>query len=419
MLPEREIGGKINMNSKLYKKRFRIFLFLLIVSLVPFGSGAFNVEAAAKSKEKSKDKKEKPVYQFKTVTEVKRTPVKNQYRTGTCWCFSTVSFLESELLRTGKEETDLSEMFVVRHTYPHKAINYIRLHGKANHTQGGQSHDVIDQIRRYGIVPEEVYPGMNIEEGRHNHGEMSAVIGAVADAVLKRRGKRVTPRWLEAYKAVLDVYLGTPPETFTYKGKNYTPKSFASDYLALNLDDYIELTSYTHHPFYKKCRLEIPDNWTYNDDYYNLPIDDLEKVVDHALKSGYSLVWDGDVSEKDFSSRKTGYGIVPLEDWEDKTTAQREKKITAPVKEKTVTQEMRQKTFDNLTTTDDHLMHIVGIARDQVGTKFYLTKNSGGTDRKNGGYVYMSASYFRLKTTVIMINKQALPGDIGTRLGLN
>jgi bleomycin hydrolase len=278
---------------------------------------------------------------------------------------------------------------------------------------------VIDQIRRYGIVPESVYPGMNIEEKRHNHGEMSTILSAVLEGVLKRSGKRITPRWPEAYNAVMDVYLGKPPKAFTYKGKSYTPHEFAAEYLGLNLDDYIELTSYTHHPFYKQCRIELPDNWTYNDDYYNVPIDDLERIVDHVLESGYSLVWDGDVSERDFSSREKGYAIVPEKDWEDQTRAEREKKITSPVKEKDVTQEMRQKTFDNFTTTDDHLMHIVGIAKDQVGTKFYLTKNSGGTDRKYGGYVYMSRSYFRLKTTAIMINKHSLPEDIKTKLGIN
>jgi bleomycin hydrolase len=263
---------------------------------------------------------------------------------------------------------------------------------------------------------------MNIEEKRHNHGEMSAVLNALLEAVLKRKGKRVTPRWPKAYNAVLDVYLGKPPKTFTYKGKTYTPKKFAAEFLGLNLDDYIELTSYTHHPFYKKCRLELPDNWTYNDDYYNVPIDDLERIVDHVLENGYSLVWDGDVSEREFSTRKKGYAIVPGKDWEDKTMAEKEKEedegITEPVKEKEITREMRQKTFANFLTTDDHLMHIVGIAKDQVGTKFYLTKNSGGTDRKYGGYVYMSRSYFRLKTTAIMINKHSLPGDIKTKLGI-
>ena len=394
---------------KSHSKIFSIVFLSIVILSLPF-------EVSAR-----KDKKEeKSPYQFKIITEVKRTPVKDQYWTGTCWCFSTISFLESELLREGKEEIDLSEMAVVRHTYPHKALAYIRMHGKANHSSGGQAHDVLDQIRRYGIIPENVYPGMNIEENRHNHGEMSALLDALLEGVLKLRGKRVTPRWPEAYNAVLDVYLGKPPETFTYQGKTYTPHEFAAEYLALNLDDYIELTSYTHHPFYKKCRLELPDNWTYNDDYYNIPIDDLEKIADHALQSGYSLVWDGDVSERDFSSRKKGYAIVPEKDWEAKTMAEQEKEeeegITEPVKEKEITQEMRQKTYDNFTTTDDHLMHMVGIAKDQVGTKFYLIKNSGGTDRKYEGYVYMSRSYFRLKTTALMINKHSLPGDIKIKL---
>jgi bleomycin hydrolase len=392
---------------KTYGILCKVVVLVLAISLL-------TAAGDAKSKKKGKVKE---AYVFKTITEVKRTPVKDQYRTGTCWCFSTISFLESELLRTGKGEFDLSEMFVVRHTYPHKVLNYIRLHGTANHAQGGQSHDVFDQIRRYGIVPEVEYPGMNIEENRHNHGEMAAVLKAIGEAVLKRRGRRVTPRWLEAYKAVLDVYLGKPPKSFTYNGKTYTPKSFA-DSLGLNPDDYIELTSYSHHPFYKQCRIELPDNWTYNDEYYNVPIDDLERIVDYALKNGHSFVWDGDVSEKEFSSRKLGYAIVPGKSWEDKTTAEREKPITGPVKEKEVTREMRQKTFDNFATTDDHLMHIVGLAQDQKGNKFYLTKNSSGTDRKNKGYVYMSRAYFRLKTMAVMINKHALPEDIKAKLGL-
>jgi bleomycin hydrolase len=398
---------EVKANMKSHGKIFLIIFLSIVILSMPL-----EVSAGKGKKEK------KSVYKFEIITEVKRTPVKNQYWTGTCWCFSTISFLESELLRSGKEEIDLSEMYVVRHTYPRKAADYIRMHGKANHAQGGQSHDVIDQIRRYGIVPENVYPGMNIEEKRHNHGEMSVILNALLEGVLKRKGKRVTPRWPEAYNAVLDVYLGKPPKTFTYKGKSYTPHKFTAEYLGLNLDDYIELTSYTHHPFYKKCRLEIPDNWTYNDDYYNVPIDDLERIVDHVLENGYSLVWDGDVSERDFSSREKGYAIVPGKDWEDQTRAEREKKITSPVKEKEITQEMRQKTFDNFTTTDDHLMHIVGIAKDQAGTKFYLTKNSGGTDRKYGGYVYMSRSYFRLKTTVIMINKHSLPEEIKAKPGI-
>lgn len=394
---------------KTFGKLSRVIALLLIFVLIPL-----SVNAGAR---KSKKKKNEAVYEFKIIEEVKRTPARNQYRTGTCWCFSTVSFLESEVLRVGKEEVDLSEMFVVRHTYPQKVTNYIRLHGKANHSQGGQAHDVINQVRRFGIVPEEIYSGQRINERRHNHGEMVAILGSFADAVLKRRGKRVTPRWLEAYEAVLDVYLGTVPKSFTYKGKTFSPKSFA-DSLGLNMDDYIELTSYSHYPYYKKCRLEIPDNWDYNSDYYNVPIDDLERIVQHALKNGHSMVWDGDVSEKEFSSSKKGYAVVPEKAYEDKTRAEREEKVIEPIKEKNVTQEMRQETFNNFTTTDDHLMHFVGLAKDQNGTIFYLTKNSGGLDRPYKGHLYMSNSYFRLKTTAVLINKHALPDDIKEKLGI-
>ncbi len=368
-------------------------------------------------KVKKEEPKEKPVHVFKTVYEVKRTPVKNQYKTGTCWDFATISFLESELLREGKGEFDLSEMFIVRYVYPQKALNYIRNHGKANFSPGGQSHDVIETIKRFGIVPESVYTGMQIGESRHNHGELHSVLQGMLDGILKISGGRVTPRWMEAFEAVLDVYLGKPPSQFEYNGKIYTPKSFYDEVIGLNLDNYVELTSYTHHPFYQKIRLEIPDNWMHYSSYYNVPIDELEEIIDNALKNGFSVVWDGDVSEREFST-KTGYAIVPLKDWEEKTQAEREEKVTEPEPEKEVDQEMRQKTFDNFTTTDDHLMHIVGIAYNQKGTKFYLTKNSGGTDRAYGGYVYMSRSYVRLKTVAIMVHKDSIPSQIAKKLGI-
>ena len=392
------------------KKRNTLLRFALVVLTVSLLAAPV---AAAKDK-----KVEKPVYKFKTVLEVKRTPVKDQYHTGTCWCFATVAFLEAELLRLGKGEFDLSEMFVVRHTYPKKALNYVQMHGNAVHQQGGQAHDVIEQIREFGIVPEEVYSGMNIGEKRHNHGEMAAVLQGVTEAVLKRKGTRLTPRWLQAYEAILDTYLGKVPAEFNWQGRTCTPKTFAADVLALPLDAYIELTSYDQHPFYRQCRLEIPDNWTYDRNYYNLPIDELESTVERALADGYSVVWDGDVSEKDFSTRETGYALVPEKDWEDKTTAEREKKPTAPIKEKEVTQAMRSKTLGDFSTTDDHLMHIVGLAQDQTGARFYLIKNSGGTDRKYDGYVYMSRSYFRLKTTALMVNKNSLQPELRTKLGI-
>lgn len=388
-------------------KRLTIFVAGMLAILLP-------ATAAAEGKKGA----DKPAYRFQTVVDVKHTPVKDQYHTGTCWCFATVSFLEAEALRLGRGEFDLSEMYVVRHTYPRKALNYVQMHGHAVHQQGGQAHDVIDRLRDSGLMPEEAYSGLNIGQKRHDHGEMVAVLQSLADAVLKREGSRVTPRWLEAYEGVLDAYLGRVPSEFAWKGRTYTPRSFADEALGLDAGDYVELTSYDAHPYYGKCRLEIPDNWTYDADYYNLPIDELEAVVEKALAAGYTVVWDGDVSEKDFSTRETGWALVPEKDWEDRTMAEREKKPTAPVKERQVDQAMRTATLRDFTTTDDHLMHIVGLAQDQTGARFYRIKNSGGTDRKYDGYLYMSRPYFRLKTTALMVNKSSLAPELRSKLGI-
>lgn len=381
----------------------RLFVVLIIFACF------FLAEAAAA---------DKTAYRFQTVVEVKHTPVKDQYHTGTCWCFATVSFLEAEALRLGKGEIDLSEMYMVRRTYPKKALNYVQMHGHAVHQQGGQAHDVIDRLRDSGLMPEEAYSGLNIGQKRHDHGEMVAVLQGLADAVLKREGSRVTPRWLEAYEGVLNAYLGQVPAEFSWKGRTCTPRSFADEVLGLDAGDYVELTSYDAHPYYGKCRLEIPDNWTYNSDYYNLPVDELEAVVEKALASGYTVVWDGDVSEKDFSTRETGWALVPEKDWEDRTVAEREKKPTAPLKERQVDQALRTATLRDFTTTDDHLMHIVGLAQDQTGARFYRIKNSGGTDRKYDGYLYMSHPYFRLKTTALMVNKNSLAPELRSKLGI-
>ncbi|MGQ9618452.1 MAG: aminopeptidase C [Candidatus Aminicenantia bacterium] len=390
------------------RKIKKIYVFLIALLLL------FPLYAQKAKKEEPKDK---PVHVFKISHEVKRTPVKDQYKTGTCWVFATISFLESELLREGKGEFDLSEMFIVRHVYPQKALNYIRNHGKANFSPGGQAHDVIETIKKFGIVLESVYSGMKIGESKHNHGELHSVLHGMLDGILKLSGGKITPVWMDAFETVLDVYLGKPPSQFEYNGKSYTPRSFFEEVIGLDLNNYFELTSYNHHPFYQKIRLEIPDNWMNYSDYYNLPIDELEETIDYAIKKGYSVVWDGDVTEREFSA-KTGYTVVPIKEWEEKTQAERDAKITEPEPEKEVDQEMRQKTFDNFTTTDDHLMHIVGIAYDQKGTKFYLTKNSGGTDRAYGGYVYMSRSYVRLKTVAIMVHRDSIPPEIAKKLGI-
>ncbi len=356
------------------------------------------------------------IYTFTKDYEVKYTPIKNQARTGTCWCFSTVSFLEAEAMRNGKDEVDLSEMFVVRNTYPVKADLYVRNSGAANFGEGGQAHDVINAIKTSGIVPEEIYNGMNIGELKHNHGEMAAVLENMLKTVIGKKGGKLTPKWKEAFNSVLDVYLGKTPAQFEYKGKTFTPASFLKDELEINPDDYIELTSYSHHPFYEKVMLEIPDNWT-RQEYYNLPIDAIVEVMDNALANGYSVCWDGDVSEKFFNQKK-GFAVVPLKDWDDLKNAEKEEKITKPIEEKNITMEIRQAAFDNFSATDDHLMHIVGLYHDQNGKKFYHTKNSWGTDYSYGGLIYMSEPYIKLNTIAVMVHKDALPKAIREKLKL-
>ncbi len=363
-------------------------------------------------------KKKKDTYEFEMVYEVKTTPVKNQAKTGTCWSFATTSFIETELIRMGKGEHLLSPMFNVRYTYPDKAVNYVRYHGETNFGMGGQAHDVTGVIKKYGFVPDEIYDAKKINEDEHNHGEMDAMLKGIVDVVVKNKGGKVTPRWKEVFESTLDIYLGVPPTEFNYQGKAYTPESFVQS-LEFNPDDYIELTSYTHHPFYTQFELEIPDNWT-EDKYYNIPIEELIKIIDYALENGYSVAWDGDVSEKEFEKKKA-YAIVPADEVIDNSQKEDddEEKNEGPVKEKIISQEMRQESFDNYTTTDDHLMHITGLAKDQNGAKFYYTKNSWGTkDKKYDGYWYMSEPYVRLKTIAIMVHKDAVPAEIKNKLGM-
>ncbi len=361
-------------------------------------------------------KKEEKGYVFSNIKKIKTTSVKNQYATGTCWSFATTSFIETELIRMGKGEFDLSEMYPVRNAYNAKALNFIRFHGKANFSQGGQAHDVLNSIRKYGMIPEEIYSGLNYGEEKHIHGELAAVLNGMLEGVVKNRNRKLTPVWQKAFNSVLDAYLGEVPENFTVEDKDYTPLTFTGE-LGFNPDDYIELTSYTHHPFYSSFPIEVPDNWS-SDIYYNLPFDEIIEVMDYALDKGYSVCWDGDVGEKGFS-HKNNVAIIPEKEWRDMSEEETKEIFKSPGPEKKITQQMRQETFDNYTTTDDHLMHIVGSAEDGRGTRYYLTKNSGGEESNDfGGFLCMSESYVRLKTIAIMIHKDAIPKHIADKLGI-
>ncbi|MCK4662062.1 MAG: aminopeptidase [Bacteroidales bacterium] len=389
-------------------KIFRInILFLMAILMLPL--------AGISQKKKKNEKKE---YDFTIIKEVKTTSVKDQHYSGTCWSFAAVSFLETELLRMGKDELNISEMYFVKNAYSIKARNYVRLHGNAVFTQGGQAHDVINLINDFGIVTEEAYPGLNYGEKNHIHDEMEAVLKSMVDAVIKNKNKRLSTKWFESINAVIEIYLGKNPESFDYNGKSYSPQSFVQEIATINPDDYIELTSYSHHSFYEKFNLEIPDNWS-NSLYYNLPIDELMEVIENAFNTGYSVCWDGDISEKTFSHKK-GVAIIPEKDWEDMTKDEKDNIWDGNVTEKNITQECRQKTFDNYTTIDDHLMHLVGIAQDQNGNKYFKTKNSWTEDSNDyGGYLFMSDNYISLKTIAIMIHKDALPENIREKLDID
>lgn len=354
---------------------------------------------------------------FKILYEIEATDVKDQYRTGTCWSFATTSFIESEMIKAGRPPMDLSEMFFVRYTYPRKALKYIRNHGKANFSAGGQAHDVIFVLKNQGMIPEKLYPGFCYEEERHNQGELDAVLKGFLDALNKNRGGRLSPAWSIAFNAILDAYLGNVPLKFEYGGKEYSPGSFAES-SGLDPDEYIEFTSYSNFPYYTQALLEVPENWSH-DTYYNVPLEEFVEIAEHALKEGYSLVWDGDVSDRYFSGRN-GFAIVPEKAWKDKTKKEREHTFKYPEKQKDISHEERQKAFENRTSTDDHLMHIVGLVKDKKGVKYFKAKDSSGPDSNSfGGYIYMSESYFRLGTLVFMVNRNALSPEMKEKLGFD
>jgi bleomycin hydrolase len=354
-------------------------------------------------------------YVFTPKKMLAATPVKNQSHSNTCWSFSAISMLESELLRTGKGEYDLSEMFIVYHNYLRKADKFVRMHGTVEFAGGGENNDVTDVIKTFGIVPEKAFTGMKPDEKEHNHTEMDKLLRAYVDGIIKNGNQPISSVWMSGFEGILQSYLGNLPENFKYQGKDYTPASFAAS-LGINPSDYVLVSSYTHHPFYESFVPELPDNWSWGK-AYNVPLDEFEGIVDNAVANGYTVGWASDVSDKGFNFKK-GVAIVPAFNEKEATQLDWDNAFISPAKEKTVTQEMRQRDFDNYSSTDDHGMHITGTATDQNGNKFYFVKNSWGTENPYKGYIYVSEAYFRLRTTVIFLNKNAIPEVTRKKLGI-
>ncbi len=367
-------------------------------------------------------------FKFTDVKVVKTTPVKDQNKSGTCWCFAGTSLMEDEILRNTGKEIDLSEMFTVRHCYSDKADRYVRMGGETNFAAGGSIIDVPYVWKKYGVVPEEAYTGLQYGEDKHVHGELDRVLKGYVDAVKNKPNKRISTAWKKGFDGVLDAYLGELPRTFVYEGKTYTPQSFAKS-LGLDMDDYVAVTSFTHHPYYEPFVLEVADNWLWAP-YQNVKLDELKAIVDNAIDNGYSVEWAADVSEGGFKWNK-GYAVMPkkkdsqdmegteLSRWvklSDKDREAEQYDLKGPVEEIEVTPELRQEMFDRQETTDDHGMVIVGKAVDQEGNRYYKVKNSWDTNQLYDGFFYVSEPYFLAKTLSILVNRNAIPGDIAKKL---
>lgn len=370
-------------------------------------------------------------YVFEDEIVLPVTAVKDQYQTSTCWSFSGLSFLESEMLRLGKPEVDLSEMYIVWFTYSEKAKKYIRLHSGHNFSAGGAFHDVTNMIKQFGIVPESVYSGLGDGQTIHEHNNMDNLLKQQVESIVDSRKIKLNTVCSETISTTLNTYLGEVPLSFEYKGKEYTPQTFANDFVGLNMDDYIEVTSYTHHPFYSKFILEVPDNWSW-DEVYNVPVNEMEEIIDYSLNNGFTVAWAADVTEKGFATSNKGVAVLPagpalemnheeILKWESLPEKERERelyKLDKPVIEIDVTQDMRQLAFDNYETTDDHGMHIVGTAKNQEGKVFYKVKNSWGNYNNYNGYFYASKPYVNYKTMSVMVHKDGVPQHIREKLKL-
>ena len=409
------------------KKALQIGLISLISLIGPIGLSALAGTSPTLGEELKTDSIEG--WQFTTVDSVAITSVKDQNRSGTCWAYSTIGFLESEILRTKGIEMDLSEMFVVSHTMMDRATYFVRQYGEgSSYAPGGSAYDVIYCMEHYGLLPQEAMPGIQYGDTLPNHNEVDAICKGFLNGITGGKVKKLTPVWRDAFQSIWDTYVGPCPERFTYNGKEYTPRSFV-EWLGLKEEDYVSITSYTHHPFYTRFALEVPDNWRM-DQMYNVPLEDMMAIIDNALKNGYTLAWGADISETGFTRK--GVGVVPDADhgaditgsdaakWLGLSAEDKRTELTKrPLPEIEVTQELRQKAYDNWETTDDHGMQIFGVAKDQNGKEYYLVKNSWGTAKSDyKGIWYVSRAFMAYKTNDVLVHKNAIPKDIRKKLGI-
>lgn len=353
-------------------------------------------------------------FQFTTIKDVDRTSVKNQGSSGTCWSYSGNSFLESEVLKKHKKQLDIAEIYTARKTYEDKAKLYVLMDGNVNYGDGGELHDVVNMYKKYGSIPQSAYTGLINGATKNNFDAMQKELKAMLDSIIKVKAP-IDLSWTKKFSETLDKYLGKVPETFVYEGKTYTPESFGKEVVGLNADDYIEISSFKEHPYYQQFYIPIADNWS-ADRVYNVPMKELTDIIDNAINKGYSVGWAADVSEPYFSW-KNGVAYVPdVKDIYHITAEEKAHLFDGPKPDKAITEDLRQEAFNNLTTTDDHGMQIVGLAKDQTGKEYYIVKNSWGASNDYKGYLYVSKPYVQFKTTAILLNKAGLPNSTKNKL---
>ena len=388
--------------------------FVLAATLLAGSVTGFAQDNLVNSLKVNASENSKASFKFTDVINLENTSVKNQGSSGTCWSYSANSFIESEMARMGKKPVEISQIYSARNTYIEKGRMYVRMHGAVTLGDGGALHDVMNMYKKYGAVPQSVYTGLNYGTDKNKFAEMGALTQGILEAVVKNPNGELTPTWERAYTAVIDSYLGQAPKSFDYNGKKYTPESFAKEVVGINPDDYVEISSFQEYPYYTKNTLLVPDNWSF-DQVYNVKLNELTDIIDNGLKNGYSVAWAGDVSEKTFSW-KNGVAFVSDKKFDEMTAEEKADLFNGPKKEPVTTEEMRQRAFDNYSTTDDHGMHIVGLSKDQNGKEYYIVKNSWGESNDYKGYLYMTKEFVKYKTTAIMVHKAAIPNAIASKL---